>query len=433
MSPLVAPILAQLITLGTHDRVEARYVHAADKVWEGSMTPGAILTFAWPRYDLSVGYDANMLLTPLDSEPREFLLLNNVHVSAGYGLRRTTFTLTSTLTWGEMNLLIQNLRTSTTPPVDEPNTPPGGTAGQPPPQPGEPGAPPTQPPGTPTGGDISQPKPIDYTVQYASSYTNANVAHQVTRDVTLGGFFNYTVAGGTTQASRVFYPWTRGYVMGVRAAHTFRKSSRDFFLSHVLLQRGWSSNGNVAWSLEPTETWMHFFNPNTVSSLQAGLTISRFSQDNGLVGYSVYPNFAAIISHHELLARGDLSLMAGVNATPVLDPLRAIVDPRVGANAAVGWSRERFFSNLTGSVTISTAPPEIDAGAFDTYQADFVTGYRAADWLGLETGARLYAQQYQDQTSVPFGWAVYAAVDIGYVFVIRREKPAVPAAPAAAQ
>jgi hypothetical protein len=420
MLPLLAPVFAQLITLGVHDRTEARYLHTYEQRYEASTDPGVELSFAWPRYDFSLGYGASLTLTPLEEKPRELLVYHQASFDTSYRFRHTVLSLNSSGSFGEVNFQTQALQTATPLEPDEAGeTPAGGeptNAGQPnqpadPAQPGEPGAGQTPVPGA---TQPLQPRIEDRAVRYGTWSSTANVTHTPTRAVTLSASVGYTMAGALEQEDRVGYPLTRGWTAGVTATHALVLSARDGLATSLSLQQAWSSNGNRATSAVGNETYNHKFDKRLSSFVGVGVSVSRISQPNGLVAISIFPSSSVGLNYQRLLGRGTLSMSLGAFSAPVLDPLRATIDPRLGSAASISWSRDRFNTALSGAAAISTAPKDANAGAFDSYQASYAAGYQVVDWLALEAGARFAKQQYQATTTVPFSYAAFVALNLGY-------------------
>jgi hypothetical protein len=421
MLPLLAPVFAQLITLGVHDRTEARYLDSYDSRYEASTAPGVELTFTWPRYDLSLGYDTSLLVTPLEEQPRELLVYHTASFVTSYRFRHTVLSLSSTGSFGEVNFIVQPLQTATPlTPDDVTGDAPGAAEPEPAqpnapaqPQPGAtPGAMPGAMPGV--GAVPLQPRVFNRTVRYGTWATTANVAHDASRELKLNAFASYNMGGALDEAERANYPLTRGTVVGVAAANTKVWSARDGFVTSLSLQQAWSSAGNRALSGVARETWNHKFDKRLSGFLGGGVSVTRISQDNGLVAISVFPDFATGLAYQRLLARGTLSFALGAYSTPVLDPLRATVDPRIGTAGSIGWSRDRFSTSLSGGLAISTAPKDANQGAFDSYQASYVASYQLADWFGLDAGGRLAKQQYQETNTVPLSYAVFLGVNLAY-------------------
>jgi hypothetical protein len=270
----------------------------------------------------------------------------------------------------------------------------------------------------------------DYrTVRYQSFATSAALNHQATRELNLNAFVTYTVAGATRKADQLDYPRTSGTIVGANVAYTFSWTARDNFVTSLNAQEAISSyhqpdaqlaqqGGNKATAVIARETWNHIYSKHTSSSLGAGLSVTRNSQGDGLIAYSVYPNFSAGLSYQDRLARGNFGFGAFAYAAPALDPLRATVDPRVGIAGSLSWSRKRFSSALSGAAAVSTAPAGNDAGAFDSYQGSFVMGYSATDWLLFDCGGRVANQVYQDVTVVPLSYGIFVGLTLGYEMVL---------------
>jgi hypothetical protein len=264
---------------------------------------------------------------------------------------------------------------------------------------------------------VPQTKIQDHVVRYGTWSANVGVSQDLSRHVKLNTFARYVVAGALEAAEREDYPVTRGTVIGASLSHTMALSARDSFGSSLSLQQAISSTGgNRALSGSAQEQWAHRFDKHLSSYLGAGLSVTRFSQDNGLVAISVFPDFGAGLSYQRLLARGTFALSLGAFSAPVLDPLRATVDPRIGASGSIGWSRDRFSTALSGGAAFSTAPKEVDDGALDSYGASYVAQYRVGKWVSLDTGARLARQQYKatGAATAPFGYAAFVGVTFGY-------------------
>jgi hypothetical protein len=423
MLPLFVPVFAQVVTLGVHDRTEGRYLASTDKRYEASTRPVAELSFGWPRYRLSLGYSPSFLLTPLERKPRDLLVYHSLFLNTGYTYRHTTFGVNGSFSFGKVNFQVAQLQNpaALTPNMgDKPvSTPPATDPNAPAAQPTQPGQQPTPAggtgtPTTPGSAQPLQPRIVNREVRYETWTIGANVAHQVSRELSLAAVAAYTVGGGLRDADRVDYPLTHGTIVGGIAAYALVWTSRDSFVTSTTAQGAFSSNGNRALSLQVRESWNHRFSKRTSGSVGAGLGITRNSQDNGLVAYSVFPNFAASLGYGNQLARGSFSLAVTAYSTPVLDPLRATVDPQVGLGGFTGWSRGRFSTSLSANTAVSVAPQGNNAGAFNSYSGSLVNAVHATDWLSFDAGGRVANQQYQDVTIVPWSYSIFLGVNLGY-------------------
>ncbi len=429
MSPLFAIVLAQAITLGVHDRTEARHVVVYDHHYEAETVPSATLALVWPHYDLNLSYAVSLLEMPLESSSRQLLAYHTLALSTGYHVRHTSLVLNNRTSFGELNFLVAALANPVAQPPMGDTTANGqngdangngNTSGQPQ-QPAN-GSTQPKPPTIPVQG-VLQTRTFNRPVRYETSTTNLQATHVASPELTLGAFAAYTIAGGTSSASRVDYPTTRGTIVGAQANHVWRLTGREAFVSDAFGQQAFSSNGNLATSLLATESWRHTFDARTGSIVGAGLSVLRFASPNGLVAYSIFPTFQLGAARTSKVARGNLSLQLTMYSNPALDPLRATVDPRLGGAASVAWTGKRFFSSLAGNGAISLAPQGNDAGAFDALRGTFVVGYLLTDWLSVDSGVRVAQQRYQHTTLVPISYAIFGAFNVDYDWPLSGRRP----------
>jgi len=422
MSPLLVPLLAQLIDLKVADRTEARYVKYDSARYEGTTNPKATVSVKARRLVSSLSYGPRFTLVPLDQEPRDLLVFHEAAAKLSYSLRRSTLAFTSAVGYGKINFRFYGIQGPTVGVAPGNGTTPDGSTGMPGTmQPGtstaQPGTSTPGGTGAPipggTGTATTQPLVVDRNLPYYTSVTALMLTHRPLKDVELGAQGGFTSAGGLSSEARFYYPSLRGLSLGVSAADTYHLSKRDSFKSNSSFLQTWSSNGNTSGTLMATETWGHQFGKRTSTSLGAGLNITRFTQRDGLQGYSVFPNFQAALTHQVRLGRGTLALALMAFATPVLDPLRAIVDPRVGAGANVGYALGAFQATVTSNVAFSIAPASRNAGAVDSAQAQALLGYQLAKAVQLDGGLRYTRQAYQGITVVPNTWAAFVGVTLG--------------------
>jgi hypothetical protein len=411
MLPWFAPVFAQVATLDVVDRTEARYVVNVDRRYEAATRPGVTLKLKWPSYQVSLGYNVSLLLTPLETKPRDLLVLNNAVLDTSYSIQRTTLSLSSSVTWGEVNFLSVGLQNPAL--VASPNTGMGGTTtgGSTPAQPQPSNGVPNPVVGTP---GIQQKDVPNEVVRYLTTTTTVRATQDFTRRFQLGAFVRYTRQGGMNDASLTYYPKTHGTSVGADGRHSLPLSKRDSVVTSSIGQHTKASSGDLATSLISSSVWTHTVDRRLSTTLGAGLSITRISQVNGLIAYSVYPNFQLGIAYQTRLARGVFSAQAATYSYPALDPLRATVDPQVGARGTLGWSRDRFSTSLLGNGAFSIASPQANAGAFDSYQASFVNTFRCSDWVSLDAGGRLLQQQYRGNNVVPFSYAAFVGLTLGY-------------------
>ena len=398
MSPLLAPLFAQLVSLQLADRTEGRYVSLnGDKRYEGATSPIVGLNVSTKRTGFQLIYSPSLVLTPLDHEPRTLYLFHQVGASASYVVRRTTFTLTSTLGIGSLNLRLLGVQ-GLQPPLT------GGT--------------PTT--GTPTGqgGVFQNVPPSDQKVRFYLSTTSLSVGHRLTRRAQLTAIASSTTASGLDNASRRFYPTQQGWTLGGTATYTYPLSKHDAVASNASLVKTWSSTANESAILNATLGYTHSFSPRTTGSASGGLSITRFSDRSGLAGFSVFPTATVAASHIQPIGRGGLSFAIGAYSSPALDPLRALVDPRVGVNASIGYTRKKLFVTTTGFAALSVAPAGNNQGAVNAVQGEARAGYQMTKLASIDTGARITRQTYGGATIVPTSWAVFVGLTLGYTKIL---------------
>ena len=405
MLPLLAPILAQLVTLSVGDRTEARYIVADERYFEGSTRPFAGLNFGWQRGGIALMYGPSITVRPLESTPREVDLFHAANISATYHWRLSSVVLSESVGYGELNLRVAPLaQSAAVPPTTTDTDPAGGTAG------GTAGGAPTGTPGGPTTPTPtqapSQVRTVNRSVKFGSSVTSLGYQQNLSRQLSLNEQVAYSAAGGIGASAREDYPLVEGLTFGVSGNHVYTWGRPDALSSSLSLRYALASNGNRAGGLFGGELWTHRFGPRTFTTLGGGISITRFSQNDGLVGYGVYPTVLASIGHTTRLAHGILTASLGAFSAPVVDPLRATVDPRVGANSGLGWTRDRFSVNATSAVSFSIAGQK-DRGAVDSVGAGAGVAYQLGAGFSVDSGIRAAWQTFQGTTITPASWGAF--------------------------
>jgi len=407
MSPLLGPILAQLVTLGLSDRTEARYIASDDKYFELATLPRASLNFGWKHTTLTLGYGPSFTVTPLDSgDQAELVIFHNAFVAGDYRWRRTTVGVSEYLGVGRVNFETLALTTGAPGVVDKPGTTPGGTATN--------GGMPVAGTGTGTGtGTVTgipaanQIRATDRIIAYAISSTTLSITQLVSPVFRVNGEVGYVVTGGIESTPAADYPLVKG--PRALASGTYHVTRQDDAISTLSWQYGAASTGIDSWVSLASETWAHAFDARTNSQLGAGVSATRSSQPDGLVAYSIYPTFIATITHTTPLDRGTLSYGFGVSAAPVLDPVRALVDPRVSLLGTLGWGRDRFFSALAAGSLLSL-DKQSTAGALSSATGSFTVGYRLGAGFSVDSGLRATWQSFEGHTTVPLSWAAFVGL-----------------------
>ncbi len=407
MVALLAPVLAQLVTLSLGDRAEARYV-ATDvpgepKHFEGATYPNASLRFGWKRGELSLGYGASLIVTPLESSPRNVEIFHNAQLSAAYRWKRTTLTLGEAAGYGERNFARDALGTTgTTPSTDPAPTNPTTPTG------------PDPAPTAPTGpsGQVTNPTGVAPGVtRYQSFVTSLSLTHQLDRATTLNADATYSLSGGVGAAARTSYPLVASEGLSLSANNQlgrYWQVSSLLSLQHAFSPRlpavPYTTDSVLA---AASETLSHRFGVRAGGQFGAGLAMTRREQSNGLTAYSVFPTFTLSAGTGVTLERGVFTVQGGIGATPVLDPLTATVDPRLTLTSGFGWSRDRFSASANLSAALSLGAEE-DRGRINSTNAALTAAYQVADALGVDGGVRAAWQTFEGRTVLPPSWALFA-------------------------
>src|SRR6185369_4188573 len=226
MLTLLAPILAQLVTLNVGDRTAVRYLSVGDTHWEGSTAPIVGLNFGWKRGAIGLAYSPSFTMRPLEKRPRDVLLFQFATVTASYAWRKTTLSLIEGLGYGQFTLQVQALADpGANPAISQAPGSPTSTGGTN--QPNTPGG--TTPGGT-TGnmmGTSKDPNPratnqLRYdgqVIKYGTSSTTVALGHAVSRTVAVGANASYTVGSGLGD-SKDEYPLITGTRVGAFASNT---------------------------------------------------------------------------------------------------------------------------------------------------------------------------------------------------------------------
>lgn len=410
MLPLLAPILAQLVTLNVGDRTEGRYIAPVDKHYEADTRPLVGLTFGLRHASLTLNYMPYVVAPELDTNPRYTLTFHTLALTGVYQVRRTVVTVNETASYGERDLTADVLgagRGLTAPTGTAPTLPTSGNAS---------GA-----AGGSTGGSMtptgvgtgvqapSQLHVLPQAIRFEAFTTSVGVTHRPSPAIALATVAGYSLAGGADAAARVDYPLIVGPFFSVSASD--RLTHADQVATTVSAQYA-GAPGSRTWLTLAGEKYEHAFGPRTAGRVGAGISITRNSQSDGLIGYSVYPTFDLAIGHSLDLAEGILTIGLTAFSSPALDPVRALVDPRLGGGANANWSRERFSLNASATTALSLLSQD-SGGAFSSAYGVLAAAYRLGAGFSIECGLRSAWQSFEGQTVLPLTYAAFAAVAYG--------------------
>jgi hypothetical protein len=407
---LFAPILAQLLTLGLGARTEGRYVATEiDDRLEAGASAGIGLAFSMPHVSVGVGYSPYVTVTPLDSEPREWLLADagygNVTLDYGFRFRRSTLTFAQTAGYTVENPYRESLANPTVipPPDAAPGVPDNGVGALP-------GSDTVQNPAE------SARRAVDYRVQRWFSHSSVTFTHPLSRQATLGANAGYSLGAGIGRA-RADNPLVQGPDAGVNLG--YRISARDQLTTDLDAQYAWSESHTPIGSTEPIryrgfvttlmENWGHLFSRRTRADLGIGVSYASTQVNDGPVEESLYPAGLAGITHDTRIARGMLSLFARATTAPVLDATTGSADPRIGLAFGASWVRRKLSLNANLSSALSLSDDD-SAGALNSFSADAGAAYELGAGFSADTGVRGDWQTVGALTVIPPSAAFYVGI-----------------------
>ncbi len=406
MFTILAPILAQVVTVGVADRSEARVIDNGATYLEAATYPAVGLGFAEKRFQLQLGYSPTLTVTPLDSKPRQYLLLHNLSQVASYAWRRTSVSETQTLSFGEQNFRVF-ATSGALPAVGGTGVPAVGGV-TPPPTTGTP-APgtgvPVSAPGSATNPTLSRDNDTVDILNYSAAIA---VNHAVSQAISWSTTAGYNIFGGSNAASRARLPTVQG--PAASASVRDQLSGADNVSSSLTLQFSASSNGNHTWLSTLTAGWAHAFNVMTSAQASAGLSGARASRPDGYVAYSIYPTFGVGVMHVRPLHPGSLSLSLNASAAPALDFETLVVDPRVGFGGTAGFTRDKFFASMNVGTSYSISAQ--NSAAFSGVSAGAGLGYRIATPVSIDGGVRVAWQNYERRAALPWTYVAYIGLSV---------------------
>ena len=419
MLPLLAPIIAQLVTLSLGDHTEARYVATKPSHAEGDTRPSAALGMAFRRGSLVLSYGPSFLYQPkIGDRPSSLTINHGASLGGSYVWRHTTLSLTESVSYGQHNpaaeLLAGNRALTPTVAPYPPTTPPDVT---PAPAPGG-SLPDNGAMGTTGTGNAALARALPRVVRLVSFSTGVSVSHRPSAATSVAFNAGYSVSGGLDADSRKYYPTTRGPVFSGSVSR--RLDLFDTVSTTGSAQYSIGYQSTRTWIFSASERFEHLFDRQTTGRVGAGVSTTRTSRTDGLIGYGIYPTFDAGIAHTVLLHAGNLGLSTGASSGPVLDPVKGQVDPRVSANASVGWSYRRLSLSTSASTTLSLVGGN-GSGAFNNVSGATTTAYLIGGGMSVDGGVRYAWQSYGGQATVPFTWAAFVGLSIALALPLNGE------------
>jgi hypothetical protein len=419
MHALLAPVLAQLVTLALGDRIEAHYVaDRTSRYFEAmnTMVPGAALSLDWKRATVGVGYLPTLTFVPLIHTPREVYLYHRGLVTGQYRFRHTTIGISQLAGFGERNFQLEALAPQQAPVAVQGTQ--GNQTGQQPPRNPPAGA--TTGSGTTGTNQPTQPtqptqpnRPVrsDEAVPFGELRTAAFVDQVVSKAVSFRLQGGYSVSGGTSHDAQHLYPLARG--PDGAASVRYVVDTRNSFATTLTGQLLFSEVGTDSFVANATEDYTHLFTRRTTGTLGVGVSFTRSEPVCNLVLVSIYPTGRAGLSHTDRLARGTLTFSLTLSSSPVLDLTTGAVDPRVAGALTTSWGRDRFTSSASVSTTLS-----LDRGslqAFNSVYSQFSIRYDVGAGFATDAGARAVWQTYGGDTSITPSIVLFVGLNWGLV------------------
>jgi hypothetical protein len=365
---------------------------------EGSAGAGLGLSLSFPWLSLAVGYSPGVTVIPLESSPRDVILSDTLSAGAATGytfhFRRASLSLSQTAGYTLQNPVLQSIAG---PPPAQPTLPPlggtggdDGTGGG-----GKAGGKATTPPDASAAANARRAE--NYRVQSWALRSSVAFERALSRVTSFTADAGYSLGAGLG-SSRPTNPLVQGPDAGIGVG--YRASSRDNLTTSLHGAYGWSEEHTHGQIVTLDERWGHDFNRHTHSELGAGVAYTRSWTGDGAVLNGIYPVGTASIGYTTRLARGMLGLGAGVTTGPVLDVTTATVDPRLGAAAAVGWSRDRVSlgANLSSAISLSGDPN--GPGTFNSLTSSLTMTYDIGAGFSANAGVRSAWQRFEGVTIV---------------------------------
>lgn len=443
MHALLAPVFAQVLTFGLGDRVDGNYIVDPTGAYfesKNTTTGLAAVKLDWQRGSMNLGYAPIFTIVPLgkernpipgESTGREYLLYQQAFLGGTYRWRQATLTVTQGAGYGDRDFQREALMPNQAPLNANTAQQPPNQTGQPPANTNPPGGPGTSgtgtsgtgtggsgtPPagstGTPSGGTPAGQTPHALPTgpeRYGAFKTTATFENIASRAVTWRIAAGYWVGGGMTDQAQKSYPLVRGPDVG--AGLRYSLDGQDDLTTIATAQYVSSNDGSSALLSLLTEDYTHRYTRHTSVTVGAGGSFSRSEVGDGYLNrlplYAIYPTARAGMTHTDRVANGMLMLNLGASTAPVVDLATASVDPRVGGNVMVTWSKRKLTLSANGMATVSIAKQ-------NTTAFDFVTGTLSAHYdfgagFGFDGGVRNVWQRYGNVTYIAPSVVFFAGV-----------------------
>lgn len=399
MSLLPAAVVAQVLSAGIGDRIEARAVFERDdRRLEAENSAYAAAALEYPELRLRLVYSPTVLLTPLERSPRALDLTHTIDGTAESNLtvyERARFVVGTQLrlAYRQEDYRRQLYGTSL----------PANTGAAPPPVP--PGGPPS---------DASTSEAVragNVTTRYGSADASVSFMERLGRRSTLTESAGYATSIGLDEFSRTLYPFTHGPNASVR--YVFVATPRDTLTTSLdgKLTIAPSIDGR-AWESELEQRWLHLFSRRLSGDVSLGVEYTRAERLGNPPETAVYPTAEAGLSYGTRAAGGDLSLGIRLSYSPILDRTTLIFDPRVGVSGGVTWRKRRLYLYAATETTVSVSPEDPGSLSDARGRAGYV--YDLGAGFSTDGGVRAIWQYYDGSTTIAPTWEVFLGLAWGY-------------------
>lgn len=405
---MVLPVAGAPRTLyDLHARTEVRYRDPGNILAAGDYEGHAIdldvdagieLAAIWRRARVGLGYRPRIVLSSLFGDTQQSLL-HEWNASATLEFRRVELSLTERVSFGQ----------ATFTGLMQPTT--GPTLGA------DPELDPNPPLPDPTA---VQALPYSTEVNYLSTDTTLSSAMRLSRRLRLTLSLSYTLGGGTDAESRRSMPRSEG--PRAVASLDYVASRRDTLTTTV---EGVAVSTLYGGTVPPTDTrlvragesWRRRLSRNVSTSLAGGAElVFDVPPEGDAVPYPYGSGSISAAWAGPLHSR--FSANADVGVSTVIDRLTGLSDQRWNVSGGIDWRKKPW--SLHGDVSRSESVSQSDPLSVALTSLDLGGRYELTKTLRLESGARLFQQEYalpvvgvlRDQT---LRWLAYVAVsfDLG--------------------
>ena len=332
MPALLAPILAQAITLSVGDRTSVSARTFNDEVFvDAETSPSLQLGLTTERTAWSLGYVPSLSVYSLGRD-EEFALLHIGAASASMRWRRHFLTLSQSGGYGRQNLRATPIFQPEV--VQDPALPPG-----------------------PAADPQSQNQLLDQVISYGFSNSNATLTHLLTRRLTLSEFVGYATSSGFDDVARTVYPLQREVSGGVNVGYSVTRADTLY----TSAESQYVLTGPVGVLIvSAEERWAKRFSATTSGELGAGAAYAR-SESETDPEHQVLPVATAALLLEFGGPRQRDSLQFTTQLTADVDRTTGGVDERVlwGASAERTRGRLTLGASSTGSQSVN--PDSADA------------------------------------------------------------------------